>query len=73
LQRFTRTNPRGYAAYFKKAGHPHAVFGSELSIALDSIREATIDPLPDANEALGRLLCRFLQREATTTVISTNY
>lgn len=61
LQRFVGTNPRGYATYFKQAGDVHAVFGSDFSIALDSIREATIDPLPDANEVLGRLLCRLVQ------------
>lgn len=55
------TNPRGYATYFKEAGDIRAVFGREFVIAMDSLREAVIEPLPDADEVLGRLLGRFVQ------------
>lgn len=61
LKLYIGTNPRGYAAYFKQAGDVRAVFGRDFVIAMDSLREATIEPLPDADEVLGRLLGRFVQ------------
>ena len=55
------TNPRGYSRYFNEAAAIRPVYFREFSAAMESMLEAAVEPLPEANEVLNRLLSRLVQ------------
>lgn len=63
LQRYISTNPRGYCQLFDKIALIPPAFErrKELSMTFDSLREAELLPLPDAEEVFARLLSRLVQ------------
>jgi hypothetical protein len=63
LRLFNSTNPRGYAKHFDLAASISPNFHlAEFTVeAMDSVKRAEVVPLPDAQEVLGRLLCRLVQ------------
>ncbi|RUS67265.1 hypothetical protein CUZ56_01208 [Saezia sanguinis] len=63
LLRFVSTNPRGYAQFFETAAQisPNFTAGVQFAEAMDSMAKAEVEPLPDADEVLSRILCRFVQ------------
>ena len=63
LQRYISTNPRGYCQLFDKIALIAPAFErrAELGMTFDSMREAELLPLPDAEEVFARLLSRLVQ------------
>ncbi|SFF24331.1 nucleotidyltransferase domain-containing protein [Paracidovorax wautersii] len=61
FHQYEPTNPRGYSRYFKEAATISPVYFTEFVIAMESIREAAVEPLPQADEVLGQLLSRLVQ------------
>jgi Second Messenger Oligonucleotide or Dinucleotide Synthetase domain len=63
LKRYAATNPKGYCLAFDEIAKVTPTFRviESLSFALDSVRKADVEPLPDAQDVLGRLLSRFVQ------------
>jgi len=63
LRLFDSTNPRGYSKHFDLAATISLNFTAKVRFAeaMDSIAKAEVEPLPDAQEVLDRLLCRLVQ------------
>jgi len=63
LKHYLATNPKGYCLGFDEIAKVTPTFRAveALSYALDSVRKADVEPLPDAQDVLGRLLSRFVQ------------
>lgn len=63
LKHYVATNPRGYCLGFDEIAKVTPTFRvvNSQSFALDSIRKADVEPLPNAQDVMGRLLSRFVQ------------
>lgn len=63
LRRFDATNPRGYARAYDACAaiSPNLTTYAQFSEALDAVKRADIEPLPDPDEVFNRLLSRLVQ------------
>ncbi|MDB5932267.1 MAG: Uncharacterized protein JWR60_3974 [Polaromonas sp.] len=62
LDSYLSTNPKGYCQDFHRIAQIKANFPTKLldSISMEA-RKAELDPLSNATEVLGRLICRYVQ------------
>lgn len=63
LKHYMVTNPKGYCLAFDAIAKvaPTFRFMEALSFSMESMRKAELEPLPEAQEVLGRLLSRYVQ------------
>lgn len=63
LRRYLSTNPKGYCLGFDEIARiaPQFRMVEALNFAMDSVRKADVEPLPDAAQVFGRLLSRYVQ------------
>lgn len=63
LRRFEATNPRGYARAYDTCASisPNLTTYAQFTEALDAVKRADVEPLPDPDEVFNRLLSRLVQ------------